>query len=76
MKHCKRIFAAVAAIVYASSATALADNCIAWIKQADGSYWQSCVANDGKRYCWLCPANHKSYADCTKISAGHPPSCP
>jgi hypothetical protein len=76
MKHRELIVAAIAVAVCTSSAAARADNCIAWIKQANGSYWQSCVANDGKRYCWLCPANHRSYADCSKISAGHPPTCP
>jgi hypothetical protein len=76
MNYRNLILAGVVVALSVNSTTALADNCIAWIKQADGSYWQSCVGNDGKRYCWLCPANHRSYADCTKISSGHPPSCP
>ena len=76
MKHRNFMRVTVVLAFGLSNTMAFADNCIAWIKQADGSYWQSCVADNGKRYCWLCPANHKSYADCSKISAGHPPSCP
>jgi len=59
-----------------SSLTLAADSCGPWEKQTDGSYWQSCVGDKGKRYCWLCPATHRSYADCRKVDAGKSKDCP
>jgi hypothetical protein len=77
MPHRNLVLACIALTLSLGSTVALAaDSCGPWLKQTDGSYWQLCVADNGKRYCWLCPATHRSYADCSKVDAGKSRDCP
>ena len=34
-----------------------ADNCTAWMRQSDGTYWMTCVDDNGNQYCYWADQN-------------------
>jgi hypothetical protein len=41
-------------------------SCSVWMKQSDGSYWRTCVGDDGRQYCESATDAHGSNA--TRVS--------
>jgi hypothetical protein len=80
MKHfCQMALAAVAAFVLAFNVAMAADSCSTWMKQADGSYWRTCVDDNGRQYCQVSVNNVITTVSCTTgkpIAATGTPATP
>jgi hypothetical protein len=51
----------VLALLMLAGMTALAeDNCSVWMKQTDGTYWRTCVEDNGHQYCQTADSNGKN----------------
>ena len=46
----RHIVLALAAMALSSSAVA-APQCTDWLQQSDGSFWRTCVDDNGRQYC-------------------------
>lgn len=41
----------VSALLFAQGAAYAAPSCTDWVRQSDGSYFRTCVDDNGKQYC-------------------------
>jgi hypothetical protein len=61
MKSNKVIFVLGIALLLLTSISALAvDSCSVWMKQADGTFWRSCVDDNGHQYCQTADSEGKN----------------
>lgn len=63
-RFCQMALAAAAAFVLAFNVAMAADSCSTWMKQADGSYWRTCVDNNGRQYCQVSVNNVITNVNC------------
>jgi hypothetical protein len=48
---------AVALLLLTGVSALAADSCSVWMKQADGTFWRSCVDDKGQQYCQTADSN-------------------
>jgi hypothetical protein len=61
MKSNKTILSlAIALLLLAGISTLAADSCSVWMKQADGTFWRTCVDDKGHQYCQTADAQVKN----------------
>jgi hypothetical protein len=54
-----------AALVLSLNVAMAVDSCSAWMKQPDGSYWRTCVTDQGRQYCQISVNNTVTTVSCT-----------
>ncbi len=62
------LFACISAAFLFAAPAAKAQPSCAWVKQNDGSNWGTCVGDDSKMFCVLCPAGKDTTASCPVVS--------
>ena len=55
---------AFAALALMGTVALAAPSCTGWMKQADGSYWRTCVDDRGRQYCQRMWKGHISRVAC------------
>jgi hypothetical protein len=51
---------AFALLTLAGISALAADSCSVWMKQADGTFWRTCVDDNGHQYCQTADSNGKN----------------
>jgi hypothetical protein len=64
-RFCQMALVAVAAFVLALNVAMAVDSCSTWMKQADGSYWRTCVDDKGRQYCQVSVNNIITTVSCS-----------
>lgn len=60
MKYLTLLGVCVAVLSINTSNAVAADSCTDWLKQSDGTYWRTCVDDNGRQYCQQLSADGKT----------------